>query len=130
MEASRTPENLAEPTVCIMKIRTLLIWGILFCAACRSESPSRPSPNPNPNPNPNPAPSQFSVASVTDGDTLRFSPALSGSTALRMLNIDAPETAQAPWGNAARAELQQLAPPGTEIAIETDRLTLDAFNRV
>jgi endonuclease YncB( thermonuclease family) len=67
---------------------------------------------------------------VTDGDTLRFSPPLSGSTSLRMLNIDAPETAQTPWGDAARAALQQLAPSGTDIAIETDRTILDGFDRV
>jgi hypothetical protein len=47
-----------------------------------------------------------------------------------MLNIDAPETAQAPWGNASRAELQQLAPAGTEITIETDQTRLDGFDRL
>jgi endonuclease YncB( thermonuclease family) len=70
------------------------------------------------------------VASITDGDTFRFSPAVSGTTILRMLNIDAPETAQAPWGPASRNELLQLAPPGTEITIETDQTRLDGFDRL
>ncbi len=47
-----------------------------------------------------------------------------------MLNIDSPEIAQAPWGDAARGTLQQAAPPGTEITIETDQTRLDAFDRV
>ena len=96
--------------------------------ACGGDTPTQPgTPAPPPPP---PAVTTYAVSSITDGDTLRFSPALSGSTALRMLNIDAPETAQAPWGGNARTELQQLAPPGTEIAIETDQTRLDAFDRV
>jgi endonuclease YncB( thermonuclease family) len=112
----------------ITRVRAWLVLAPVICVACGSDSPARPSPNPNPNPNP--TPSQFTVASVTDGDTLRFSPPLSGSTALRMLNIDAPETAQAPWGAVARTGLQQLATSGTEISIETDRTILDTFDRV
>ena len=47
-----------------------------------------------------------------------------------MLNIDAPESAQAPWGEAARTALLQLAPPSTELTIETDQARLDSFGRV
>jgi endonuclease YncB( thermonuclease family) len=109
-------------------MRWLLPCAFVVIAACGSESPGRPSPAPPAAP---PAQTQaYPVSSITDGDTLRFSPALSGSTALRMLNIDAPEAAQAPWGTAARADLEQLAPPGVEIAIETDQTRLDAFDRV
>jgi endonuclease YncB( thermonuclease family) len=70
------------------------------------------------------------VSSITDGDTLRFTPALEGTTILRMLHIDAPESAQTPWGEESRAQLTQLAPAATEIRIETEQTRLDAFGRV
>jgi endonuclease YncB( thermonuclease family) len=100
---------------------------LALCAAggCGSDSPPVPSPQPSPA-----VPTPLSVASITDGDTLRFSPALGGATALRMLNIDAPESTQAPWGDAARSALAQLAPPSTEIQIETDQIRTDAFGRL
>jgi Staphylococcal nuclease homologue len=47
-----------------------------------------------------------------------------------MLNIDAPETAQMPWGPDSRATLQLLAPVGIEITIETDQTRLDSFDRL
>jgi endonuclease YncB( thermonuclease family) len=70
---------------------------------------------------------------VTDGDTVRFNPALLGSTSLRFLNIDAPELGgdtQEPWAAAARTQLQQLLPGSTEITIETDQERIDGFGRV
>jgi endonuclease YncB( thermonuclease family) len=70
---------------------------------------------------------------VSDGDTVRFSPALFGSTSLRLLDIDAPESGgdtQEPWAGASRAHLQQQLPSGSEITIETDRERVDAFGRV
>lgn len=70
------------------------------------------------------------MSSITDGDTLRFSPALEGTTILRMLHIDAPETAQAPWGEQSRAELLRLAPAATALRIETEQTRLDGFGRV
>jgi endonuclease YncB( thermonuclease family) len=73
------------------------------------------------------------VASITDGDTVRFNPPLLGSTSLRFLNIDAPESGgdtQEPWASASRAHLQQLLPPSSEIAIETDQERTDSFGRV
>ena len=110
------------------RIDWLLAFALVVVAACGSDTPTRPG-NPAPTPPP-PAQTTYIVSSITDGDTLRFSPAISGSTILRMLNIDAAETAQAPWGASARTELQQLAPPGTEITIETDQTRLDAFDRL
>ena len=70
------------------------------------------------------------MSSITDGDTLRFTPALEGTTIVRFLHIDAPETAQAPWGGQAGSALQQLVPPGTEIRIETEQTRVDSFGRV
>lgn len=98
----------------------------LSIAGCGSDGPASPTPAPQPTPRAQ----TYAVTSVTDGDTLRFAPSLDGSSALRMLNIDSPEIAQAPWGDAARGALQQAAPAGTELTIETDRTRLDAFDRV
>jgi endonuclease YncB( thermonuclease family) len=63
------------------------------------------------------------VISVGDGDTLRVS---SGSRPLtiRLACIDAPETAQSPWGQQSRSYLQQRLPRGREVNIlphSTDR---------
>ena len=93
-------------------------------AACGSEPSSPPAPTP-----PSPV-SAFTVSSITDGDTLRFSPARDGTTILRMLHIDAPETAQAPWGEQSRAELLRLAPASTTLRIETGQVRIDAFGRL
>lgn len=104
-----------------------LFWLVALCvglaASCSSETPVVPG-NPQP-----PAPS-FAVTSITDGDTLRFAPPRDMATTLRMLNIDSPESAQAPWGEAARSALLQLAPPSTPLAMETDQTRLDAFGRL
>lgn len=102
----------------------LLALSLGIFSACSSNTPTVPT-NPVP-----PAPSAFSVTSITDGDTLRFSPALEATTALRLLGIDAPESAQAPWGTAARSALLQLAPVATEVTIETDQTRVDSFGRV
>jgi endonuclease YncB( thermonuclease family) len=103
-------------------------WSLVLCltisAACSPTTPAAPTAPGLP------PPSTFAVSSITDGDTLRFSPALEGTTTLRMLNIDAPESAQAPWEEAASTALFQLAPPSTELTIETDQVRLDSFGRV
>ena len=96
----------------------------VICAGCGSDGPSTPAP-----PTPPPA-SSFTVSSITDGDTLRFSPALESTTILRMLHIDAPESAQAPWGDQSRSSLLALAPAATEVSIEMENTRLDGFGRV
>jgi endonuclease YncB( thermonuclease family) len=102
----------------------LSLVAALTCAACGSEAPSGPSQPPPP-----PA-SSFTVSSITDGDTLRFSPAIEGTTILRLLHIDAPEIGQAPWGDQSRAELLRLAPAATGLRIDTEQTRLDAFGRL
>lgn len=104
------------------------VWCCLvaFVAGCGSGPAAPPT-------SPPPSTDRKTVASVTDGDTVRFNPALFGSTSLRFLNIDAPELGgdtQEPWAGASRAQLQQLLPASTEITIETDQERTDSFGRV
>jgi endonuclease YncB( thermonuclease family) len=102
-----------------------LAAAAVVAAACGSGSAPAPPTAP--------PPQTQSVASVTDGDTVRFSPGLQGSTSLRFLNIDAPELAgdtQEPWAAASRQHLQQLLPVATGITVATDQERTDAFGRV
>ena len=55
-----------------------------------------------------PAPMQGVVTQVSDGDTLRFTPAGQAPIVVRLANIDAPEICQA-WGPEARHALTDLA---------------------
>lgn len=66
------------------------------------------------------------VISVGDGDTLRV---LEGGqrVTIRLACIDAPETAQAPYGSASRQQLQALAPVGAEVQLRVK--TLDRYRR-
>lgn len=66
------------------------------------------------------------VLSVGDGDTLRV---VDGGrrVTVRMACIDAPETAQSPYGIDARQQLQRLAPIGSEVALRVQ--TQDRYGR-
>lgn len=69
------------------------------------------------------APQLATVLSVGDGDTLRLRQGASTLT-VRLACIDAPERAQAPWGQQARRQLQTLAPIGSAVTLRskaTDR---------
>ena len=57
------------------------------------------------------------VLSVGDGDTLTVSDD-SRRITVRLACIDAPETAQAPYGAKARATLQALAPVGSTVTVQ------------
>ena len=107
-----------------LRLTALWLAVALVCGGCGSDAPSQPTPPPPP------SASSVTVSSITDGDTLRFSPALDGTTILRMLHIDAPEMAQAPWGEQSRAELLRLAPAATSMRIETEQTRIDAFGRL
>ncbi|WP_322781863.1 thermonuclease family protein [Synechococcus sp. CBW1107] len=63
------------------------------------------------------------VLSIGDGDTIRVRQAGKAIT-VRLACIDAPETAQSPYGQQARRYLQQRLPIGREVSLEvktTDR---------
>lgn len=57
------------------------------------------------------------VVCVGDGDTLRV--AMGGKTVtVRLAYVDAPETAQSPFGKAATNRLRQLLPPGQQVTLK------------
>ncbi|MCY7390569.1 MAG: thermonuclease family protein [Leptolyngbyaceae cyanobacterium CAN_BIN12] len=65
--------------------------------------------------------SQVVVLSVGDGDTLKVQNN-STKVTIRLACVDAPERAQAPWGQAASARLKQLLPVGQVVRLrEVDR---------
>lgn len=66
------------------------------------------------------------VLSVGDGDTLRVSDGAKRLT-IRMACIDAPETAQRPYGAASRQRLQGLAPVGSVVSLRPQ--TIDKYGR-
>jgi micrococcal nuclease len=63
------------------------------------------------------------VASVTDGDTLR----LTNGQRIRLVQIDSPEAGQC-YSRESRVELLRLAPVGSSIALESDP-ALDQVDR-
>ena len=82
------------------------------------------------------------VVRIVDGDTLYLrgdgdllGPGGADGTAVRLLQIDTPETV-APgspvecWGPEASAALADLVPPGTSVSVEADEEILDPFDRV
>jgi endonuclease YncB( thermonuclease family) len=63
------------------------------------------------------------VLSIGDGDTLTVT-GTSGRRTVRLACVDAPETAQVPYGNAGREALRVLAPVGSTVDLrvgDTDR---------
>ena len=66
------------------------------------------------------------VVSIGDGDTVRVVEEGQKLT-IRLACIDAPETAQRPYGQAAREQLQTLIPVGSNITLRTQ--TVDRYGR-
>lgn len=77
---------------------------------------------------------EATVASITDGDTIRFSPSLNvegrSANIVRMLNIDAPEVAQAPYGDQATAVLRSIISDGTAVKLQLDATKVDGYGRL
>ena len=66
------------------------------------------------------------VLSIGDGDTIRVRQAAKALT-VRLACIDAPETAQSPYGQQARTYLQQRLPIGREVSLNIK--TTDRYGR-
>lgn len=103
------------------------------CEKLPRRGASKPKPKPSPYPagrspraqtlpaEPGDRQSQFIVLSVGDGDTLKVQDGQTKMT-VRLACIDAPERAQAPWGQAASERLKQLLPIGQGVQLrEVDR---------
>jgi endonuclease YncB( thermonuclease family) len=60
------------------------------------------------------------VLSVGDGDTLTVNDA-GRRTTVRLACVDAPETAQSPYGGQSRAALQALAPVGATVTVQGNK---------
>ncbi len=61
---------------------------------------------------------QATIVSTGDGDTLRVNQS-GKSITVRVACVDAPETAQQPWGSQSAARLKQLLPPGQIVQLRT-----------
>ena len=66
------------------------------------------------------------VLSIGDGDTIRVRQGARAIT-IRLACIDAPETAQSPWGQQARRYLQQRLPIGRTVSLDVK--TTDRYGR-
>jgi micrococcal nuclease len=101
------------------------IWlTVAWCAVAGCE-PGAPAPD-------GPAPRLATrssapcvVASITDGDTFRCE----GGRRVRLLLIDTPEMAQAPFGDEARDALAELLPIELEVTLEIDVDPEDQYGR-
>ncbi|MCA1562219.1 MAG: thermonuclease family protein [Acidobacteria bacterium] len=106
-----------------------LVLGCALVAVCawasacgEGSQPTAPAPSAPPT----------RVESVTDGDTIRISPPTSGASAVRFLNIDAPELSvgtQEPWASESRDALRGLLPVNSAVTLTTEREVQDSFGR-
>ena len=67
------------------------------------------------------------VAWLSDGDSLHC---VEDGERVRLLLIDAPESAQVPWGDSAKAALASLLPQGVEARVEYDVERRDDYGRL
>lgn len=65
------------------------------------------------------------LSAVIDGDSVRCA----DGREIRLLSIDAPEIAQAPWGERSREALLERAPIRTQLEVEYDLERRDDFGR-
>lgn len=65
------------------------------------------------------------VAKLADGDSFTCA----DGRKVRLLLIDTPELAQAPWGQMAKRQLESLMRPGTKVRLEFDRTRVDRYRR-
>lgn len=65
------------------------------------------------------------VAKLSDGDSFTCA----DGRQVRLLLIDTPELAQAPWGQMAKRQLESLLRPGLTVKLELDRTSVDRYRR-
>lgn len=65
------------------------------------------------------------VAKLSDGDSFTCT----DGRQVRLLLIDTPELAQAPWGQMAKRQLESLLRPGSTVRLELDRTSVDRYRR-
>lgn len=65
------------------------------------------------------------VAKLADGDSFTCT----DGRQVRLLLIDTPELAQAPWGQMAKRQLESLVRPGATVRLELDRTSVDRYRR-
>lgn len=65
------------------------------------------------------------VATLADGDSFTCA----DGRQVRLLLIDTPELAQAPWGPMAMRQLESLVRPGTQVRLQLDRTPVDRYGR-
>ncbi len=94
------------------------VWACVW--ACAS-----PTPTPSSGPLAPGSTATCRVVSITDGDTLRCE----GGRRVRLLLIDTPELAQAPFGERARDGLAALVPVGSDVTLEIDVDPEDQYGR-
>ncbi|MFT4417251.1 5'-nucleotidase C-terminal domain-containing protein [Fredinandcohnia humi] len=80
------------------------------------------------------------VASVVDGDTIHLQTPVLGTTKVRYVNIDTPETYHTPkndldqnqldHGNAAKAYLNAILKPGDEVIVKVGEEATDTYGRL
>ena len=112
---------------CVHRRLSALVAYVACALSCGGGSPA-PLPSPV-----SPAPVTQTIQSVTDGDTVRLTAPLLGTSSVRLVNIDSPElggASQEPWAAASRDALRALLPAGTVVQVVTGPVPLDSFNRV
>jgi micrococcal nuclease len=67
------------------------------------------------------------IARLSDGDSLQC---VEAGERVRLLLIDAPELAQAPWGDSAKTALEAILPAGRRVRLEYDAERRDDFGRL
>ncbi|MCF6138858.1 5'-nucleotidase C-terminal domain-containing protein [Pseudalkalibacillus berkeleyi] len=78
---------------------------------------------------------EATIDRVVDGDTVHIQDPIIGSTKIRMLSIDTPETnyndqSQGAHAEAATEELKRLLPAGTKVTVELGDEPQDAYGRL
>jgi len=102
--------------------RSALLTGVLLSVALQACSPE-----PGTTGEPGGDIDACTVAHLSDGDTVIC---VERNERVRLLLIDAPEMAQQPWGDSARAALEALIPEGRTARLEYDVERRDIYGRL